>query len=113
MLPAALKVANANVQTHKSRLDLLLAGTRKEEKERLKARLLQTEHELKMLRARVPHLKIVTPGIRAASASGDDQSRTLSARQALAAGADYIVVGRPIIAAADPLAALVQLEPGN
>ena len=70
-------------------------------------------HELKILRARVPHLKIVTPGIRAASASGDDQSRTLSARQALAAGADYIVVGRPIIAAAEPLAALVQLETGN
>src|SRR5262245_3762677 len=48
---AALKVASANVQTHQSRLDLLLAGTRKEEKERLKARLLQAEHELKMLNA--------------------------------------------------------------
>jgi len=75
--------------------------------------VVSSPHELKILRARVPHLKIVTPGIRAASASGDDQSRTLSARQALAAGADYIVVGRPIIAAADPLAALVQLETGN
>jgi len=58
--------------------------------------------ELKILRQRFPSLTIVTPGIRAASSPADDQSRTLSARDALAAGADYVVVGRPIVAAADP-----------
>jgi orotidine-5'-phosphate decarboxylase len=66
-------------------------------------------HEIAILRQRFPRLTIVTPGIRASSAPGDDQSRTLSAREALAAGADYLVVGRPIIAAADPRHAVEDL----
>lgn len=51
-----------------------------------------------------PGLRIVTPGIRAV-ASDDDQARTLTAREAIAAGADWIVVGRPITDAQDPRAA--------
>ena len=67
-------------------------------------------HELRILRERFPKLTIVTPGIRASSASADDQSRTLTAREAIAAGASYLVVGRPIIAAADPGAAAEEIS---
>ena len=61
-------------------------------------------HEASAIRARCgADFLIVTPGIRTGPAApGDDQARTLSARQALDAGADYLVVGRPILQAADP-----------
>jgi orotidine-5'-phosphate decarboxylase len=52
---------------------------------------------------------IVTPGIRGASDERGDQSRTLSAAGALAAGSTYLVVGRPIIEAADPRSAAERL----
>lgn len=49
---------------------------------------------------------LVTPGIRPADAAADDQSRIMTPRAALEAGSSYLVIGRPITRAADPLQAL-------
>jgi orotidine-5'-phosphate decarboxylase len=62
--------------------------------------------EAAAVRARMgPDFKIVCPGIRAAGAAAGDQARVGAPAEAVAAGADYLVVGRPIREAADPLAA--------
>ena len=49
---------------------------------------------------------LVTPGIRPANTASDDQSRIMTPRAALDAGSSYLVIGRPITQAPDPLRAL-------
>ena len=61
-----------------------------------------------------PTFLVVTPGVRPAGSAVGDQARVATPAAALTAGADYLVIGRPVTAAADPLAALravlVELE---
>lgn len=53
---------------------------------------------------------LVTPGIRTAGVARDDQSRVSTPAGAVRAGADYLVIGRPITRAPDPLAALLEIQ---
>ena len=53
---------------------------------------------------------LVTPGIRPADAAADDQSRIMTPRAALEAGSSYLVIGRPITRAPDPLRALQEIS---
>jgi orotidine-5'-phosphate decarboxylase len=62
--------------------------------------------EITALRSIVPEaMQLVTPGIRTGAEKPDDQKRTLSPHEALAAGATWLVIGRPIYAAPNPRAA--------
>jgi orotidine-5'-phosphate decarboxylase len=57
-----------------------------------------------------PSVKIVTPGVRPAGAPLGDQKRVLTPAEAIRAGVDHIVVGRPITQAADPAAAAAAMQ---
>lgn len=57
-----------------------------------------------------PGFTLVTPGIRPAGADAGDQSRIMTPAAAIGAGSDYLVIGRPITQAADPLAALQEIN---
>src|SRR5437868_10879103 len=68
--------------------------------------LVASPNELKALRQTIgQEMKIVTPGVRSVGSDKGDQARVATPADAIANGADYIVVGRPITAAADPAAA--------
>jgi orotidine-5'-phosphate decarboxylase len=62
--------------------------------------------EVVQLRRELPReIRLITPGIRLPDSTGDDQKRTLSPKEAVDAGADWLVIGRPIYAAKNPRAA--------
>ncbi len=67
--------------------------------------------EVSVLRQRLPaSFKLVTPGIRPAGSSSGDQTRILTPAEAMQAGSSYLVIGRPITQAADPMQALAAIE---
>ncbi|MBA2430665.1 MAG: orotidine-5'-phosphate decarboxylase [Chthoniobacterales bacterium] len=72
--------------------------------------LIASPHELEALRERVGHgIKIITPGVRPSWAAANDQQRVMTPREAIARGADYLVIGRPVTAHEEPAAALQKI----
>ena len=72
--------------------------------------LIASPREVKMLRQEFGgEIKIVTPGVRPNWAEAGDQKRATTPREAVAAGADYLVIGRPIVADPNPRQALTKI----
>ena len=70
--------------------------------------LVCSPQEIELLRAELgEEVQLVTPGIRPESAKSDDQKRTMTPSEAIKAGANWLVIGRPITGAADPKAAAI------
>jgi orotidine-5'-phosphate decarboxylase len=112
-----LKILAVTVLTSYDDGDLHAAGYRLNVSDLVEARAQQAQvlgldgivcspEEAAALRKLVGHqMRLVTPGIRPAGAEVGDQKRIMTPARAIAAGADYLVVGRPITGAADPKAA--------
>ncbi len=67
--------------------------------------VLSPEEAADMRAALGPNMVLVTPGVRPAGAAAGDQKRVTTPARAIASGADYLVIGRPVTEAADPKAA--------
>jgi orotidine-5'-phosphate decarboxylase len=74
------------------------------------AGLILSPEEVAAIRRRHPDLTLVTPGVRPAGAAANGQKRVKTPGAAIRAGADHLVVGRPITAAADPRAAAEAIQ---
>jgi orotidine-5'-phosphate decarboxylase len=114
---SGLKILAVTVLTSYDDGDLHAAGYRLGVSDLVEARAQQAQvlgvdglvcspEEAASLRKIVGHrMDLVTPGVRPAGAAAGDQKRVMTPARAIAAGADYLVVGRPILEAPDPKAA--------
>ena len=114
---SALKILAVTVLTSYDDGDLHAAGYRLGVSDLVEARAQQAQvlgidglvcspEEAASLRKLVGHqMKLVTPGIRPSGAAAGDQKRVMTPGRAISAGADYLVVGRPVMEATDPKAA--------
>ncbi len=112
-----LQILGVTVLTSYDDADLVAAGYRLGVRDLVALRAEQAEaaglgglvlsaEEVAAMRAKVaPSFRLITPGIRPAGSAIGDQKRVMTPAAALRAGADYLVVGRPITRAADPRAA--------
>lgn len=118
----SLQILAVTVLTSYDDGDLHAAGFRLSVSDLVEARAQQAQvlgidglvcspEEAAALRKIVGHqMRLVTPGIRPAGAATGDQKRIMTPARAIAAGADYLVVGRPIVEAADPKAAAEAIQ---
>jgi orotidine-5'-phosphate decarboxylase len=119
---SGLKILAVTVLTSYDDGDLHAAGYRLGVSDLVEARAQQAQvlgvdglvcspEEAASLRKVVGHrMNLVTPGIRPAGSSAGDQKRIMTPGRAIAAGADYLVVGRPVIEAAEPKAAAEAIQ---
>ena len=93
-----------DIGVHRSMIDQVVALATMTQRAGMDGVVASAQETADIRRACGDNFLIVTPGIRGASAraGADDQTRTMGPADAVRAGASYIVVGRPIIAAADP-----------
>jgi orotidine-5'-phosphate decarboxylase len=118
----ALKILAVTVLTSYDDDDLQAAGYRMGVPDLVEARALQAKalgvdgivcspEEAAALRKIVGHqMSLVTPGIRPAGTATGDQKRIMTPSRAIKAGADYLVVGRPVMEAKDPKAAAEAIQ---
>lgn len=67
--------------------------------------------EVRKLRRQLgQNFKLITPGIRPAGSDSDDQKRVMTPAEAMSAGSDYLVIGRPVTQSENPLQALLDIE---
>ena len=119
---SGLKILAVTVLTSYDDGDLQAAGYRLSVSDLVEARARQAKalgvdglvcspEESAALRKIVGHgMSLVTPGIRPAGAASGDQKRIMTPARAIAAGSDYLVVGRPVLEAADPKAAAEAIQ---
>src|SRR5436305_14993516 len=119
---SGLKILGVTVLTSYDDGDLQAAGYRLGVSDLVEARAHQAQElglhglvcspeEAAKLHKIVGHqIVLVTPGIRPAGSSAGDQKRIMTPGRAIAAGADYLVVGRPVLDAADPKAAAEAIQ---
>jgi orotidine-5'-phosphate decarboxylase len=119
---ASLKLLAVTVLTSYNDDDLHAAGYRLAVSELVEARAQQAQvlgvdglvcapEEAGALRKIVGHqMNLVTPGIRPAGSATGDQKRIMTPGRAIAAGADYLVVGRPVVEASDPKATAESIQ---